>query len=204
MTGRFGITKYLLYINSMENNNEIWKDIPGYEGLYQVSNMGRVRSLNYKKKKGSIHIMKTEMARGYLRVMLSRKHILVHRLVAEAFIPNPKGLPCINHKDENKTNNFVWVNEDGSIDLEKSNLEWCSYSYNCSYGARIKKLLATRKINEGKTAEKPVRQLTLNGTLVTVWPSLMEAERNGYNHTCISCCCNGKKNSHKGFLWEFA
>lgn len=170
---------------------EIWKDIEGYEGRYQVSDQGRVRSLNYKKKKGSIHIMKTEMARGYLRVMLSKKHVLIHRLVAEAFIPNPEDLPCINHIDEDKTNNRV------------ENLEWCSYSYNCSYGTRTKKLLATRKINEGKTAEKPVRQLTLNGTLVTVWPSIREAERNGFNNACISWCCNGKRNSHKGFLWEF-
>ena len=116
---------------------EIWKEIEGYEGLYEVSNLGRVRSLDreqfqignggsYFKRiyKGRILKFKIDY-HGYYRVHLSvngeRKHYLVHRLVAEAFIPNPNNLPCVNHKDEDKTNNSV------------DNLEWCDVAYNNAY-----------------------------------------------------------------------
>lgn len=124
---------------------EIWKDIEGYEGWYQVSNLGRVRSVeryvNYKKtglsfRKSRILKLKSDYY-GYRSVNLSVnckvKTYKVHRLVAQAFIPNPNNLPCINHKDENKSNNFV------------SNLEWCSIAYNNTYGTRIERTQATYK-----------------------------------------------------------
>lgn len=109
-------------------NKEIWKDVVGYEGLYQVSNLGRVKSLfRYKK------ILKQfEDNKGYLRVTLYKnnksKSIKVHKLVAEAFIPNPNNYDCINHKDENKTNNRV------------ENLEFCSFYYNLMYGTRVQRI----------------------------------------------------------------
>jgi hypothetical protein len=112
---------------------EEWRDIKGYEGLYQVSNLGRVKSLSRtieRSKYGSIFvsekILSTNSTKGYLYVSLCKcgkqKRVRVHRLVAEAFIPNQDNLPEVNHKDENKENNAV------------SNLEWCTNKYNCNYG----------------------------------------------------------------------
>lgn len=105
----------------------IWKDIPGFEGKYQVSNTGQVRSLNYKRT-GKTKILKQNTTkRGYKQVTLCKKGekpypYYVHRLVAQAFIQNPNNLPEVNHKDENKANNAVW------------NLEWCDRLYNNEYG----------------------------------------------------------------------
>src|SRR5574344_1431255 len=102
---------------------EIWRtsiyDGIIYEGLYKVSNLGRILSLNYRNT-GKAELMNpSEMPNGYLRVCLSKngedKQCYVHRLVAETFLPNPENLPEVNHKDEVKTNNFVFLNEDGSV-----------------------------------------------------------------------------------------
>lgn len=116
---------------------QIWKDIEGYEGKYQVSNTGKVRSLNYR------HTGKTKVMRQYtdkdgyknitLRTNGKRKVYFIHRLVAQAFLPNPNNYPIINHKDENKTNNAVW------------NLEWCTYKYNTNYGNCRKKMSEAHK-----------------------------------------------------------
>ena len=99
---------------------EIWKEITGYEGKYQISNLGKVKSLV-----GNSKILKPELRTGYYSVSLmknrKRKKHRIHRLVAIAFIPNPDNLPTINHKDENKLNNYV------------DNLEWCTAKYNSHY-----------------------------------------------------------------------
>lgn len=108
---------------------EVWKDIPNYEGLYQVSNLGRVKSLPRKYKKRFINkeIIKvlTKLPKGYLKVGLSKngkvKYYFIHRLVAECFIPNIENKPCVNHKDCNPSNNRV------------DNLEWCNYIENNNY-----------------------------------------------------------------------
>lgn len=109
--------------------NEIWKDVKGYEGKYQVSNMGRVKSLLGGKP--AILIPQKQNA-GYLYVLLYNNGFpeckLIHRLVCEAFLPNPDNLPQVNHKDEDKTNNVL------------SNLEYCSASYNCKYGSKPHKM----------------------------------------------------------------
>ena len=182
--------------------NEIWKDIEGYEGLYQVSNLGRVKSLTRKNCR-SDRFIKLVNTKGYLTAMLcingKIKHCRVHRLVAEAFIPNPDNLPCVNHKSEIKTQNTVWVNEDGTIDPEKSNLEWCTVAYNNVYNNRAKK--ACQKANVKK--QKKVKQLTLDEQLITIWVSMAEAEKNGYSKACVSKCCQGKLQTHKGFKWEY-
>ena len=108
-----------------------WKDIPGYEGLYQVSNIGEIKSLNYKQTHKPHLLSQAKDRDGYFRVVLvkdkQRKNKLVHRLVAEAFIPNPNNLPQVNHKDEQAGNNIV------------TNLEWCTAKYNVNYGTRNKR-----------------------------------------------------------------
>lgn len=131
--------------------------------------------------------------KGYLGLGLSKngiqKNFLVHRLVAEAFIPNPDNKPQVNHKSEEK-----WLN---TVD----NLEWATCEENNNWGTRNKRISKT--MTNGLLSQ-PVKQMTLDGTLVAIWPSLAEAARNGFSHQNISSCCNGKRNSHKGFLWEFA
>lgn len=121
---------------------ETWKPIDGTDGLYEVSNTGKVRSLNYGNSGITQELrLTTERVTGYVKVRIKyignvQRMCLVHRLVANAFIPNPDGLPCINHKDEDKTNNNV------------SNLEWCTHKYNINYGT------AVQRANETKARKK--------------------------------------------------
>lgn len=194
---------------------EIWKDIDGYEGLYQVSNMGRVKSLGRYKiaRNNSISFMseiikKTQISKkGYITVTLNnnkqRKTFKVHRLVAQAFLDNPDNLPQINHKDEDKTNNVIWVNDDGSIDYNKSNLEWCDNKYNCNYGNHS--INISKKLKRHPSIIKSVLQLNLNEEYVKIWDSSTDiCEILGYNKTCISECCNGKQKTDYGYKWVFA
>lgn len=176
--------------------NEIWKDIKGYEGLYQVSNFGRVRSLNYNHT-NTIRILVCSVASwGYLNVTLHKngkqKVFLVHRLVAEAFIPNPNGYKEINHKDEDKTNNLV------------ENLEWCDRFFNINYGNRTE--LVKNKLTNRKDKSKPVFQYDLNGNFIKEWPSIKEIVRQlNYNKSCISFCCRNFRNikTAYGYIWKY-
>ena len=175
---------------------EIWKDIKDYEGLYQVSNLSRVRSLErwemlkngYSRyRKG--RILKTHIDKyGYERVMLykdgKQKLKQVHRLVAEAFLPNPDNLPQVNHKDENPLNNVV------------SNLEWCNSKYNINFGTRNERV--------AEKLSKPVLQYTLDGEFVREWDSAIQAEREGgFNNRHIISVCKGKRPHHKGYIWKY-
>ena len=149
--------------------NEIWKPIKGFEGAYEVSTLGNVRSVDriviYPK--GGIRLRKgRELSqatnrKGYKCVVLctqnTRKNYTVHRLVAETHVPNPSNLPCINHKDEITTNNNV------------SNLEWCTHKYNNNYGNHIRKIAVH--------FEKPILQFDLNGNFIARYRSTCEAER---------------------------
>lgn len=194
---------------------EIWKDIKGYEGLYQVSNLGRVKSLErYKKTKYESFSLFKEIIKkqqtnekGYLKVTLAnnkrRKTFFVHRLVAEAFLLNPNNLPQINHKDENKQNNLIWVNEDGSIDYNKSNLEWCTNEYNCNYGSHKNNI--SHKLKRHPSICKRLIQLTPNDELVSWWSSASDAsEQLNIHKSCISECCKGKQLTAGGFKWGYA
>ena len=160
---------------------EIWKDIENYEGLYQISNKGHVKSLY----KGSERILKLwDNGRGYLRVQLTKentsKHIRVHRLVARAFIPNPYNLPEINHIDENKKNNSV------------ENLEWCDRRYNVNYGTRNERV--SRKI----------LQYSKSGEFIREWQGAREVERVlGIANSHIIDCCKGRYKSAYGFIWKY-
>lgn len=175
----------------MKIKEEIWKDIQGHNGLYQVSNLGRIRSFFY----NNVRILKQSNTKdGYKKISLQKdrkwKVYLVHRLVAQAFIPNPNNLPQVNHKDEDKTNNCV------------DNLEFCSHEYNMNYGTRNERMSKT-KINL-PSRSKPVLQFTLDGTFIKEYPSQKEVERQiGVYHGEISLCCNGKRHSSGGFIWRY-
>lgn len=172
---------------------EEWRDIKGheglYQGLYQVSNTGKVRSFQ-----GKCDFLKLfEDRGGYFRVYLydregNRKGHFIHRLVAEAFIPNTENKPCINHIDEDKSNNRV------------DNLEWCDHTYNNNYGKRIEKMV--EKLTNGPKST-PVLQLTKTGEVVREWPSMSECERNGFLQGNIWKCCNGERHTHRGFMWKY-
>lgn len=176
---------------------EIWKDVPGYEGLYQVSNIGRVKAIAKIDGKGKPR--KERMLKPYItehhyyRVGLvkegQRKHYLVHRLVATAFIPNINNLPFINHRDECGLNNCV------------ENLEWCDFEYNITYGTAIERKSKTQ-IN-GKRSKK-IGQFSLTGELYKEWISAAEYERQtGNSRFSLYNCANGHTKSAYGFKWSY-
>lgn len=174
----------------MERIQEVFKDIPNYGGRYQVSNYGRVWSV-IKSQFVKQHINND----GYCQVRLyfgdgRKKHEMVHRLVALAFLPNPNNLPQVNHKDENKENNYV------------ENLEWCTASYNNSYGTRLERVSNTNKTN-GKR-KKPVLQYDLQGNFVKEYPSAKEAEiENNIAKGHITKVCKDERKSAGGFIWKY-
>lgn len=171
---------------------EIWKDIRDYEGLYQISNKGNVKSLNYNHT-GREEILKLSVdKRGYLIVRLCNnrklKFLRVHRLVAEAFIPNPNNYPCVNHKDEDKTNNCI------------SNLEFCSVKYNNNYGTRLERIL--KKTTNGKCSKPVLKIDPISNEIVAEFPSINEVQRQlGLTH--ISECCKGKRNTAGKYKWQY-
>ena len=187
---------------------EIWKtavyDGELYEGLYKVSNLGRILSLNYRNTGKPDLMTPFENEKGYLQVGFWKNGktnlCLVHRLVAQTFIPNPDNLPEVNHKDEDKTNNFVFLNEDGTVNKEKSNLEWKTHRGNINHGTRNERV--SKAFTNGKLSKR-VLQLSLDGELIREWESTHECGRNGFNQGHVSACCNGKEKSHKGFYWMY-
>lgn len=212
---------------------EVWKDVVGYEGLYQVSNLGRVKSLSRlvdKGKYGTIYtkerILKNQKVNvNYLFVILSKdgkhKNMTVHRLMAKAFLPNPDNLSDVNHKDENPSNNFIYINKDGSVDYEKSNLEWCTHKYNCNYGTSKFRIIKTRRKNNDvsemvkkqKETKKrlksrcrplPVAQYKMDGELVATYESALQASKiTGIHVSAILRCCHGTYKQMRGFIWKF-
>ena len=168
---------------------EIWKDIEGYEGKYQVSSWGRVKSLNYNHT-GKEQCIKPEANnKGYFQVALCKngkvQRPYVHRLVASAFLSNPNNLSEINHKDENPKNNCV------------SNIEWISHKDNCRYGTRNERILENRT---GPFKEKQIYCVELDMT----FKSSHEAERQtGANQQNIISCCQGKRKRAGGFHWKY-
>ena len=160
---------------------ETFVKIEGF-GKYEVSNLGKVRNIK------SGRVLKTSLNNnGYLRLWLcennKRKHLYLHRIIATAFIDNPEEKPCVNHIDENKTNNDL------------SNLEWCTVRENNIHGTRIKKV--------AEKCFKKVIQLDLNDNVLNEFESMKQAEQEtGVSRRNISSCCNGKRKSAGRFKWR--
>ena len=190
---------------------EIWRtaiyDGEIYEGLYQVSNLGRFKNLNYRNT-GKAELLNPGTNKdGYLQVCLSKngeyKMCLFHRLIAETFLPNPENKPQVNHKIEGKKGkkiNMVIFNEDGTVNKERTTIEWCTPKENNDYGTRNERVA---KANTNGIRSKPVLQLSLSGDLIREWPSVGECGRNGFNKGAVAACCRGEKPQYKGFRWEY-
>lgn len=175
----------------MENIiNEIWRPIKGYEGLYEVSNLGRIKSVDrtvvYKNGRTYIYkgqiLLISKCTKGYFRVELSkdnkRKYKYGHRLVAEAFIPNPDNKPCVDHINTDRSDNRV------------ENLRWVTYTENNLNPLTV----AKRSI--------PIVQLTKDGTAIALYKSVRDtSEQTGISNTNISRCCTGERKTAGGFRW---
>lgn len=198
---------------------EIWKDIEGYEGFYQVSNLGNVKSLNYAHRGYQKNLVPKCNNSGRLWVELvkhgAKKPMLIHRLVAMAFIPNPCNLPQINHRDENPKNNNV------------NNLEWCDQLYNNRYSLERhpeRKIASIMRLEEyrnkwkrsyrtrgkgctwknGPHDKRKVDQLSKDNDHIMTWNSVAEAsKKNHWNYSSIKECCEGKRHTAYGFKWRF-
>ena len=196
---------------------EIWKDIKGYEG-YQVSNFGRVRSLD--RIDSNNHplngvILKPYISNsGYLLVGLYKQQRcykkLVHRLVAEAFIPNPDNKPEIDHINTIKTDNTVFLNEDGSINYEKTNLRWTTRKENINNPlTKTKMQINARKPSKGKYGKKhhrskPIIQYDKEGNFIKEWDCANDVERVlGISNKHIGSVCLGKRKSCGGYIWRY-
>lgn len=160
-----------------------WRDIPGYEGLYQVTRDGKVRnSRNGNRLYGNVN------SHGYIVVSLSRdgkkKDCKLHRVLAMAFIPNPNDFDCINHKDGDKLNNSL------------ANLEWCTKGYNNRHA---------REVLGVSSVAKPVCQTTIDGDFLALWTNMETAAKSvGITQPCIVDCCEGRAKTAGGFAWNYA
>ena len=176
---------------------EIWKDIKGYEGMYQVSNLGRVKSIRSKDsigRKRKLGLLSLQIHQGYVNTRLMkngiRKTVRIHRLVAQAFLKRVNGKPEINHIDGNKENNNV------------KNLEWVSRSENVKHAYNNGLIKQTSK-RRNDYRSKPIMQI-LNNEIINEFPSAMEASRKlGFPQGNISRCCRGKQKTAYGYLWKY-
>ena len=180
---------------------EIWKDIEGYVGFYQVSNLGRIKRVEHTDKHGHTYkerIVKcSDGSRGYLRVHLSKNGVAewhsVHRIVASTFIPKKDGLDIVNHLDNNPSNNSV------------DNLEWTDYKGNMQHATRQGRMHYNPKNLKKAQQSRKRSVIATNGKETLRFESATEAEKYGFNHRHISNCCNNRYGykTHKGYEWRY-
>lgn len=169
----------------MEEEKEIWKPVVGYEGFYEVSNLGNVRSYHF----GKTKLLKPGInKKGYLCVILSingvRKTTTVHRLVLQSFNPQKDAFRNhINHINENKKDNRI------------DNLEWVTAKENNNHG--------TRNIRSGMSNRKPVIQICKNGEIKKKWDSIKDTISEGFDDSSVAKCCKNKQKTHKGYIWKY-
>ena len=195
---------------SLENlPNEEWRDVVGYEGLYQVSNLGRVKSIGTINNYRRLKILSPQInGRKYLQVCLfdeqsKRKVKLVHQLVAQSFIDNPNGYKCIDHINTIKTDNRV------------ENIRWCDYKMNMNNPITKNKVDKIRssiclqdwyidKQRYSQSNSKKVLQYNLNGVFIKEWRTISEAARtHNTSVQAISRCCNGIVKTSMNYIWKF-
>lgn len=168
---------------------EMWKDIKGYEGIYQASNLGRIKSLNYNQQKYEKILKPVKQKTGYYLVNLKGNALLLHRVIANTFLENPNNFKTINHKDGNKANNSV------------DNLEWCSYSDNLKHAYKNKLKIAT-----SNHLKKKIIQYDKNYNFIKIWGCSKDIERElKISHSNISKCCKHilHNNTAGGYKWEY-
>lgn len=189
---------------TFKNELEFWEDVKGYEGLYKVSNLGRIKAINKYYRHTEKNLKQITRKDGYKQIGLFKngigKNFYVHKLVAEAFLDknNFKYMPDenrvqidlkklqVNHKDENKTNNCI------------ENLEWCTIKYNNNYGTLIERQ------RKAKNRVKGVIQLKLDGSYINKFYSISEASREtGVTRTSIGECCRGERKQTGGYKWKY-
>lgn len=190
----------------MNKNIEVWKDIDGYLGLYQVSNLGRVKSLDRYINNGKClvfkkgQILKIKEYKGYCYIKLSKHHkynqYLVHRLVAQAFIPNPENKPCIDHINTNRTDNRV------------ENLRWVTQKENVNNPISISKMKKNHHLKNrfGKLhpSSKPIIQFTKDGEFIRKWDCIKDVERElNFSGGYVGNCCKGKYKTAYNFIWRY-
>ena len=172
---------------------EKWNPVIGYEERYLVSNIGRVYSIRNKKIKSL-----SDDSHGYQKTMLYKNYafrcIKIHRLVAEAFIPNPNNKRCVNHINGIKSDNRV------------ENLEWATHSENQQHSVDSKlRVYEAGKLVNNETTSKRVSQFSIDGSFIKAWPSIKEAQRHlGISNSCISHCINGRNKTAGGYIWKAA
>lgn len=189
--------------------NEVWKDVVGYEGLYQVSNLGRLKSLEKSTKFYSGYqkkicerkyperiICKNHISNGYLQIELFKngkvKRLTMHRIVAKTFIPNPNNYPCVNHKDGNKLNNNA------------NNLEWCTYKQNTEHAIKTG---LTKNKGKNNGFSRAVNQYDLQGNFIKKWDCIMDFYKSinkSEKSSSVSSCCSGKYKTAYGYKWKYA
>jgi len=183
----------------------VFKDIPNYEGLYQMNNISEV--LNVKRNR----IVKQKINDGkYYQFKLSkdnkRQFFYAHKMLGILFLPNPDNLPQINHKGENKLENIVYINDDGTIDYSKTTIEWCDAKYNCNYGTRNNRI--REKLLNNRFKSREVVKFNMDKEYITNFPSAAEATRQtGISSSNIRKCCLLQQkfagNKEEKFKWSY-
>lgn len=170
---------------------EIWKDIKGYEGLYKISNTGRVKSFHYNREK---ILQPLISVRGYYKYTLvknkTKKQCFMHQLIATAFIPNPNNYPCVNHINGNKKDNRI------------DNLEWCTIKENNQHAYKTGLNKGVRSYDN--VCSKTVLQYDMQGNFIKEWGSTMDIQRElNIANSCISACCLGQYKQSHNFIWKY-